>query len=460
MAEKTNLADETLTNKIKVYLTKHPINRGTKGCYSDVAAKFKVTTERIRRIYRTLRETGVVENDSVSDSKTNSFKENVATGLADVTVITNKRIKTLAQLLDVCQVDEKEWEVISYEVNKWEVGRKDKQVEWHVKKGAVKRGAISDSGKIFVEPLFQVKAKLGRRKLAKDLGLQKEAILNELKDFSPKVKLNVKERTQLGHKRHLMEICLFDAHFGKLAWREETGEDYDLKIAEARVKEAIQKLLTRINLNDVGRILFPVGNDLINVDNRNNMTTAGTPQDTDARFMKIIKAVRRILIEIINDLSQIAPVDVLIVPGNHDTSSAFMMGEILEAFFHNNERIYVDNSPKLRKYYQFGKNAFQLTHGNEEKHTELGLIFATEEPKLWADTEYRFVQLGHLHKKKETRYVSVDTHHGLTIQILPSLSGTDAWHYKKGYGGLKQAKAFLYDMTDGLIGEFTSTAVL
>src|SRR5690606_19079944 len=125
-----------------------------------------------------------------------------------------------------------------------------------------------------------------------------------------------------------------------------TDEDYDLKIAEKRVKEAVKDLLSRVNIATIHRILLPIGNDLINIDNRYNTTFAGTPQDSDCRYMKIIKIVKRILIEVIDELSMIAPVDVIVVPGNHDTTSSFMMGEILEAFYHKNELVNIDNAPK------------------------------------------------------------------------------------------------------------------
>lgn len=443
---------------LRQHLIKNPIDRSKPNPYASVAKKFGLSKEQVRRVYRSLREQGLVESVTSTTKSSRQFKENVKKGEADVTVVTKRRIKTLKDLLEVCEVDEKEWEVLSWEANKWEVGRKDRQVDWNVTDGLVESGKVNDSGKIFVEPLFQVKAKLSRRKLSNDIVLQKEALLAELKAFSPSVKLPSKDRYKFDSKETLLEICIFDAHFGKLAWRSETGEDYDLKIAETRVKNAIQDLLSRVNLKNVNKILFPVGNDLINIDNKNNTTANGTPQDTDVRFMKIIKAVRRILVEIISDLSVIAPVDVLIVPGNHDTTSSFMIGEILDAFFANNERVFIDNSPKVRKYYRFGVNGFQFTHGNEEKHSELGLIFATEEAKLWADTKHRFVQLGHFHKNKKTEYTSVDQYQGFMVQVLPSLSGKDAWHYKKGYDTLKQAKAFLYDINKGLIGEFTTTA--
>ena len=141
--------------------------------------------------------------------------------------------------------------------------------------------------------------------------------------------------------------------------------------------------------------------------------------------------------------------------GNHDTETMFMIGEMLDAYYHNNEKVNVDNSPKQRKYYKYGVNGFQYTHGNEEKHNELGLIFATEEPVLWASTKFRICKLGHFHKNKKVEYLSVDEHQGFQVQILPSLSGSDAWHKSKGYMAKKQAKGFLYDKDKGQIGEFT-----
>lgn len=447
-----------LINAVKQYFKENPRKKNEIGYYDKVGKLFNIEPERVRSLYRrsNIEIEDVVSDDSSLKKGSRHFKENVATGQADIMVITDRRVKTLEDLLDICQVDEKEWEVSSYEVTTWEGYRKDKKVdlEWN---SGVSTGYVEDSGKLITKTLYRVSVKLSRRRIGKDLILQKEALLAELRAFSPSSKLSVKDKYTFDSRTGLLEICVFDPHFGKLAWREETGEDYDLKIAEARVKKAINDLLGRVNLLNVKKILFPIGNDLINVDNKNNTTAAGTPQDTDVRFMKVIRIVRRILIEIIDELSTIAPVDVMIVPGNHDTTSMFMMGEILDAFFFNNERVSIDNSPKLRKYYQFGKNGFQFTHGNEEKHDSLGLIFATEEPKLWADSIFRFAQLGHFHKNKTTNYVSVDQYQGYMVQVLPSLSGIDAWHYKKGYGNLKQAKAFLYDETEGLIGEFTTT---
>ena len=287
-----------------------------------------------------------------------------------------------------------------------------------------------------------------------DLLSQKAIILKELMTASKKCEFVYSSET---NAKLAYEINIPDVHFGKLSWEEESGEDYDLKIAEKRYITAIQELLSNVSLSSIEKFIFPVGNDMINIDSRRNETYAGTPQDSDSRFYKIVKTVKNILINTINQLSSIAPVDVIIVSGNHDTETMFMIGEMLDAYYYNNEKVSVDNSAKQRKYYKYGVNGFQYTHGNEEKHSELGLIFATEEPNLWAETKFRMCKLGHFHKNKKTEYVSVDEHQGFQVQILPSLSGSDAWHKSKGYMSKKQAKGFLYHKEKGQIGEFTYT---
>lgn len=284
-----------------------------------------------------------------------------------------------------------------------------------------------------------------------DLVLQKEVLLKELMSYSKDVPYYKPSKKA----KYAYEINIPDVHFGKLSWKEESGEDYDLKIAEKRYEKAIENLLSLVDTEKLEEIIFPIGNDMINIDSRKNETFAGTRQDSDSRFFKIVSTVREILIRNINSLQLICPVKVIVVSGNHDPETMFMLGEILQAYYHNNKNVTIDNTPKQRKYYQYGLNGFQYTHGNEEKHTDLGLIFATEEKDLWASTEYRFCKLGHFHKNKKIDYMSIDEHQGFQVQILPSLSPNDAWHNSKGYMSKRQAKGFLYHKENGQIAEYT-----
>lgn len=425
-----------IKKQIYNYLLSHPIDRTKKSPYTEVAKQFGVDTEVVRCQWRILRNKGFAEEGRLIPVKNFVDKLSASDDSMTIEKTTNKRVKTLDDLIKVCDIDISVWEITSWECNKWEVG------------------AVGENGKINIEPLFQVKAKLKRRTIADDLSLQKEVLMEEMKLYSPKVE---KKEYDFKDSNCMLEISLFDLHLGKMANQAESGENYDIKIAERRVKKAVNELLKRVNLSLVKKIFLPIGNDLIHIDNMKATTFNDTPVETDTRFHKLVKTARRILIEIIDELSLIAPVDVVVVVGNHDTTVTWMLGEVLDAWYANNPNVQVNNAPKLRKYYKFGKNGFQLTHGDIEKHMDLGMIFATEQPKLWSDTEFRFCQLGHFHKQKKINYISMDSHQGFQIQILPSLSATDRWHANKGFLGLKQAKAFLYHPTEGQIAEYTYT---
>ena len=227
-----------------------------------------------------------------------------------------------------------------------------------------------------------------------------------------------------------------------------------MKIAVKRYKEAIASLISRTPIHNLKKIILVVGHDFLNVDGKNNMTTAGTPQTSDARFYKMVQVGKKLLIETINDLSSVVPVDVIVVAGNHDSNSMLMMGDILEAYYHNSSEVYIHNTPAPRKYYQFGVNGNMYTHGHNEKINDLPIIFATENPDLWQATSRHRVHLGHFHHNKQIRVKDIEENHGCVVKIINSLSSDDAWHSEKGFLSNKAAEAFLYHETNGLIANY------
>lgn len=295
--------------------------------------------------------------------------------------------------------------------------------------------------------------------------LTKEEVLQEIRDTvkgSSELAqrfLDFKESLKVGRSKptYLLELAIFDLHIGKLADRHETGEDYNTEEACKRFRDAIKNLIAHVNISDIERILLPIGNDLIHVDNKRGTTTAGTPVDCDSRFTSMIRSAKNLLIESINDLALVAPVDVVIVAGNHDNHATYMIGEILSAYYNDSPLVKIDNSPTPRKYYTYGTTAIQFSHGNEEQHRDLGLIFATERPHIWGLAKHRYCQLGHFHKNKRTNFISIDEYQGFQVQIIPSLSGSDAWHTQKGYFSKKSAKAFLFSRESGMVAEYTYT---
>lgn len=401
-----------------------------------LATKFGTTPDNIRLIKRQVKGAiiiPVVEDHTFEDVAENpSVVQNV--NLEKDLIVETKNVErlpeTLAEVKSLFKIDDKTVSLLGYQ-----------------SKSTNKGFSITARIKILTDaPVNQ-----------KDILLNQIKAYQESNEFLDSYNYFITKEKEEKKEGKLLEISIPDLHFGKLSHSSETGEDYDIKIASDRFKTAIKELLKTVKLDEVERISFPIGNDLINVDNDNNMTTSGTPQDCDSRFSKMVTTVKLLLIETIQGLSAIAPVDVIIVRGNHDATISFLIGEILDAWFHNHERITVNNNPKWRKYYRYGKNSFLYTHGDKENHKDLGLIFATEESKLWADTRFRFVKLGHMHKQKKMEYLTTDTFQGFQVEILPSLSGTDEWHYSKGFLGNKQAKAYLYDKNKGEIASYTYT---
>src|SRR5690606_36098943 len=82
--------------------------------------------------------------------------------------------------------------------------------------------------------------------------------------------------------KYMLELPIMDFHLGKLAWREETGADYDLKIAEGLWRVTVTELLGKAAAFGTPElILFPIGQDFFHFDTPTTTTTAGTQLDSD-----------------------------------------------------------------------------------------------------------------------------------------------------------------------------------
>ncbi len=361
-------------------------------------------------------------------------------------------IKTLEELLAYCKVDTDVWKVSQYRINKWDV------TAW-------------TDGYARTVQNFQVKANLIRNIEVLKEKLIGEIFLNMIKNYSAPIidwdliKQNLKE------ENNLLEISIFDLHMGKLAWGGETGENYDTKIARTRFLNAIQDLLQIANKFSYSRILFPVGNDFFNSDTIFNTTTQGTQQDEDLRWQKTFNIGVRLLVDAINMLKQTGrPIDVIVIPGNHDFERSFYMGKFLEAWFNDDPVVCINTGASPRKYYRFGKVLLGFTHGSEEKEGSLPMIMANdiESKPMWSETIYHEFHVGHIHRKRDVKYSAIldkirtlDEDLGVTVRYLSSLTGTEEWHHKKGFvGAIKAADGFIWNYEKGLRAHINSNLIM
>src|ERR1035437_2693810 len=350
-------------------------------------------------------------------------------------------IKSIEDLVAYAKIDLTKWKCVRQVVNKWEVG------------------AVIDK-LIVVKPLFQVKAWFEPVGFDDNPAAIRKALVRELNLHSPHIPA-IKPRPRLNSEFMAAELFIPDPHHGKLCWGPETGSNYDSSISERIYSEAVDVLMARTAGLNIDQIIFPIGNDFFHTDTPENTTTAGTPQDVDGRWQKTFRRMRLMLVKKIQQLRAIAPVRIIIVPGNHDQTKIYYAGDALECFFHNTPDVTVDNLPCLRKYHPYGVSLIGYAHGDKERLLNYPMLMAHEAKQQFAQAKYYEWHLGHFHKRMENKraiadQVNTDTIDGAVLRRTPSLGGTDAWHFGKGYvHSPRQADLFLWGRESGPVGYYT-----
>lgn len=296
---------------------------------------------------------------------------------------------------------------------------------------------------------WQVKVSV-RPRTPPGLGEGVQSLLDKISKLSPKPS----KRAYKAPGDLLGCVYLFDWHAGKLSWAEETGHNWDLRIAEKTYNTAVDDLLCRSRASNVGSFLYVVGNDAINADNTAGTTARGTPVDcTDDRLSKVFSTAAACHIRAISLMVEQGPVRVVLVQGNHDPTVSYYLVQVLAAYFRNDPNVTFDQSPRTHKYHRHGTCLFGLTHGNNEKMADLPLRMAAERPEDWAACNTREWHLGHFHK------VTCEEYKGVRVRVMPSLCPPDAWHFSSGYvGNVRAAEMWIYSATHGYYGHHSVPA--
>lgn len=255
---------------------------------------------------------------------------------------------------------------------------------------------------------------------------------------------------------HLLDLSLNDLHYGKLAIQEVSGSTYNRDLARKAALWAVEKLLSNALFYEIDQILFEVGNDLFHVDTYRNVTTKGTPQDVDGMSETHFGEVLELIISCIDLLSQVAPVHVPIVPGNHDRERCGYLGAALKQYYRNNPNVTIDASLLSRKYFRYGTTVIGKTHGDGPADSKLPMILAIEAAEHWGDTLFREMHVSHKHMHEYREIMLNDELTGVRLRRKPSLSGTDRWHSHAGWiGAMRSAEAYIYHKEQGYAGQIS-----
>lgn len=275
----------------------------------------------------------------------------------------------------------------------------------------------------------------------------RDEIVREMQRYSPSYPKIKREKVKDGH---LLVIDPSDIHIGKLSVAVETGHDYNIKIAQERVIDGIHALLAHSSGFPIDQILFVIGNDALHIDTPFRKTTSGTPQDTDGMWHTAFHAAKEMYIQSIELLMQVADVHVLYCPSNHDFSSGFFLADTLKSWFRKSDNVTFDASISHRKYYRYHLNMIEADHGDGCKVKDTPMLMATEQPRMWAETKFRYSYKHHIHHKQNYGDLV-----GVNVQALRSPSPPDSWHDRNGFVNMPAIEGFVHSKTAGRVASFT-----
>lgn len=242
---------------------------------------------------------------------------------------------------------------------------------------------------------------------------------------------------------------LTDYHLGQLSWAPETGEDWDMEIAEnllVRWFAAAIKAAPRAQT----AILAQLG-DLLHYDSLDAITpTSGHLLDADTRFQRLVRVAIRALRRVIALLLQRHErVIVLMCEGNHDLASSVWLREVFAALYEDEPRITVDTTPHPYYCHEWGSTSLFFHHGHKARLADLSAVFAGKYREVFGRTTYSYAHVGHLHHvaSKEDCLMVVEQH--------PTLAAKDAYSTRLGHTSQRGASVITYSRDYGEVGRAT-----
>lgn len=352
-------------------------------------------------------------------------------------------IKTVEELLKVAEVDTDIWEVERSLINSWEVTV-----------GGIKTG----TGQCETFTNYQVKVWLKRVSPAVDA---LKELYERIKNCSPIVPL-IKRPDIMDPKMNRsvnreLEISLFDLHLGLRCFKGASDLDWTPDDAEIMTMAMLDELIKLTKtFGPFERIVFPMGNDFLHTDNVYNTTTSFTSQPEADAWQNVFLRGELLGLAIVERMKEIAPVKVIVIPGNHARHSEIALGRILAAHYHNDENFEIDAGSSPFKFHNFGVNLLGFEHGHSiRQQVRLAALMANEcRLNGWQEARYCEFHCGDQHRKGSGKPHMFEEQ-GVSIEFLPGLTVPNEWHRIHSYNWQKRAgMAFIWDKTAGCVARF------
>jgi hypothetical protein len=237
-----------------------------------------------------------------------------------------------------------------------------------------------------------------------------------------------------------------DYHLGCLAWREEGGDDWDLKIAEKTLLGGFQAMIAQSP--SAHTAVINLQGDFLHTDG----LVPATPEhghilDADSRYPKIVEvAIRAIRQLVAMALERHSEVRLIVAEGNHDESGSVWLRQMFAALYDLEPRVSVDTAALPFYTFIWGETFLGFHHGHKVKNEQLPLLFAAQFRKEWGQTSKAYLHCGHRHHCDEKEY------NGATVVQHPTLAARDAYAARGGWIAERAAQSITYHKRFGQVG--------
>ena len=242
------------------------------------------------------------------------------------------------------------------------------------------------------------------------------------------------------------QYTLTDFHLGMMAWGEETGGNWDMKIAEETLVCFFENAIEQSP--KANEAIFAQIGDFLHWDGLDAVTPAHKNLlDADTRFTKLVRVAIRVIKRVIKMLlEKYQHVTVIMAEGNHDPASSIWLREMLCSFYEDEPRLTIDTNPDPYYCVVWGKCCLFYHHQHIRKINNIDSVFVSKFKKEYGNAEYVYGHLGHLHHTKvnETNLMVLEQHR--------TLAAKDAHASRGGYGSGRDAKVITYHKDYGEVG--------
>lgn len=272
---------------------------------------------------------------------------------------------------------------------------------------------------------------------------------------TPAVQIGKTPPVEEGLDKAFCLLNLNDLHWNALAWGRETGAgDWDLKIAEERLRRWTMNLMARSP--QTSEIILHFNGDTFHTNGRDPFTPKnGHVLDADTRYSRAAHMLCATVISIGDIAAQMFPrVRFVIRPGNHDRDSVVALQQGVFWRYRETEHVVVDIDPGEYWVYRRGGVMLASHHGDKAPRQRLVNYVSDRWRSEFGQSKHCYLWTAHGHREEVERIGA------WRCEMASCISDQDAHAAEEAYPNSPSMNLVVYHEDRGEVERFSVSSWL